>query len=232
MIRPENQAELLDILVSPNKIGLNQKTTSKLIEILDLQFQKETLSEVYGVTFIEKEGTFYQLGLEVVKPQSMIDVENAIKLFREGDYSKVKTLADYANTACRSIEKVMKLPSLFKATKTLFDFAAKNTEKLALLEKNEREKWVCSYLEILGSYVSYPIDEIQIPQDFLGFFHCHSEGSEPSPIDLKSTIQTGIPEIVISANEDYKSSGAAIYLCFKGDFRKLYQGPLQPTKKE
>lgn len=232
MIRPENQAELLDILISPSKIGLNHKTTSTLLEILDLQFQEETLSEVHGVTFIEKEGTSYQLGLEVVRPQSILDVENAIKLFREGDYSKVKILADYANTACASIEEVMELPSLFKATKTVFDIVAKNPEKLALLKKDEREKWVSLYLKILGSYVSYPIDEIEIPQDFLGFFHCHSEGSEPSPIDLKSTIQTGIPEIVISATEDYKSSGAAIYLCFEGDFRKLYQGPLQPAGKQ
>ena len=89
-IKPEDQAELLDILIDPQKIGLRQ-TSSVLLEILDLQFRKETLSEVHGVTFLKEEVKSYQLGLEVVRPQSMIEVEEGIKLFREGNYSKIKT---------------------------------------------------------------------------------------------------------------------------------------------
>ncbi len=226
----ETQAELLEILINPQKIGFSRKTTSKLVEILELQFHEETISEVHGVTFLDKEENSSQLGLEVVRPKSRIEVEDAIKLFRNGDYSKIKLLADYANTACSSIEGVMELPPLFRVTRNTFNSLVNNAEKLTLLKTDLRDIIVDSYLEILKSYVSYYSNEIIIPRGFLGFFHCHRNGTEPSLIDLNSTVQTGVPEVVISAREDYKISGVTIYLCFKGN--KTYQESLMPFKKQ
>ncbi|MEK6939581.1 MAG: hypothetical protein AABX31_02530 [Nanoarchaeota archaeon] len=230
MIRREDRPELLEILIDPNKIGLGQKAISKLLEIVGLQFQENTICEVSGVAYVERESNLYQLGLDVVKSQNLIDIENAIKLFGQGDYSKVSILADYANTTCSSIEEVMELPIEFKTARALFNFAAKSPEKILLLEKHDREKWVNLYLELLGSYVRYNLEEIQFPKDFLGFFHCHSEGSKPSPIDLKSTVKTGIPELVISTTTNYKTEGVSMYVCSQGEFKMVYQGLLQPKQ--
>jgi proteasome lid subunit RPN8/RPN11 len=65
---------------------------------------------------------------------------------------------------------------------------------------------------------------------FVGIFHVHNDGSEPSFADVQESSRIHIPYLVVSATPDYQQSGVKLYLVHAGAFELLYQGPLKPKQ--
>ena len=79
---------------------------------------------------------------------------------------------------------------------------------------------------ILGNIYSFSVDEFD--PNFVGIFHVHDNGSEPSPNDINKNKLMPLVDLVISAKADYVQSGVKLYLVHSGSFELLYQGLLQP----
>lgn len=218
------RASILEVRIT--KIGLPAASFSRLKDILDIQFQEECCTEIMGSVFTTKD-TAMPLEFEVIRPPEVTEVEAALKSFRQRDFSKIGLLADYITTKTEVIERYHGVNLTLSITAEIFAAVA---QKPALLE-NFNNETIQDYFDLyklfLKSNTAALGKDIKADQkDFLSIFHCHANGTPPSPMDIQANVKTGIPDVVISAKEDYLQSGIALYLVAGGEVKELYQGPI------
>lgn len=223
------RALLLEIRIK--KIGLPAASHLQLKNILELQFQEDCYTEITGSIFKRKD-EIMSLEFEVIRPPEITMVENALKKFRQRDFSQISLLAKYITQEKENIEKYHGKNRDLTMAAAIFDATAVNPAALEKLSDKTLERYFNLYRFFLESNTAawgkdYKVDH----KDFLSIFHCHNNGSTPSPIDLASNASSGIPNVVISAKADFLQSGLALYLIFGGDYETLYKGPLQLAKK-
>lgn len=219
------RALLLEIKIK--KIGLPAASYSQLKDILDLQFREDCYTEIMGSIFKQKDKT-RSLEFEVIRPPQITAVENALKKFRQRDFSQISLLAEYINQEKEIIEKYH--GENLDLTTAAFIFYAATTNPAALENFSEErlERYFNLYKYFLESNIAAWGNDLKVDhKDFVSIFHCHNNGTPPSPLDIATNAASGIPNLVISAKEDYLQSGLALYLISGGKFEKIYQGPLQ-----
>ena len=219
------RASLLEIKIK--NIGLTTTESSQLHKILDLQFQEDCCTEIGGSIFNKKTGDS-QLEFEVIHPPEHLEVENALKSFQQRDFSKISLLADYISRARKSIELYHGENLDLTTAAVIFDVAAKNPTSLTTFDEKKIQLYVDFYKYFLGSYTGAFGKDLKVDKEgFLAIFHCHNDGSKPSPMDIQANIKSGVPDLVISAKQNYIELGATLYLVSGGKFERLYQGSLQ-----
>jgi len=221
----------LQLEVKVQRIGLPSASFSQLGRILELQFQEDCCTEIMGSVFNRRDPVL-PLEFEVIRPPEVTEVENALLSFRQGDYSRIDLLADHIATTEQIIRKYHGENTLYSATAAIFTTIAKNPALLQKVSNENLQKYFNLYKSFLRSNTAALWKDLKIDQKgFLSIFHCHDDGSPPSPMNIAYNEASGIPDIVISAEEDYLQSGIALYLIAEGKFKKLYQGLLLDGKQ-
>jgi len=218
------------IKVYIQKIGLTESLASQLHCILEEQFKVGTLREIAGSAF-SREG---KLELQIIKTSLMDKIEKSLYRFRDGDYSEINELYTFVHQAHSSYrEDIGTVPELIYYLDSFFEISSREPERLQKFPDLRRKEVVEDYKELIANFSILPWSELKVDcPGFRGIFHVHDNGLKPSKIDVQNNVRTQIPDLVISATPDYVRSGAKLYLVHSGSFELLYQGLLQPAKKE
>ena len=220
----------LQLEIEIKNIGLTLTEFSQIRKILEQQFDEDCYTEINGSIFNRRDEKTSYLEFEVIRPPKISEVETALRLFRQGDFSKIGLLADYISQASKTIEKYHGENHDLKTVKIIFEVAAKHPESWERFDEERIQRYFGYYKYFLESYIAASGEDFKVDkQGFLGIFHCHKNGSEPSPMDIQANRKTGIPDVVISAKENYVDL-TTLYLIAGGEVKKLYQGPLQPKQ--
>ena len=222
MLNDKEYYRAMMLEVSITKIGLTEKFTSQLEEILGLQFSDNYQQEVRGSIFYR-----HGLDLEVIEPQLIKEVKEGLALFVKGDYSKADLLRDFSGEVLDSFSKHTKACEILRAINYYFDSLSSRENKNVLYQR--RKKLADDFREFfLEKYSDASPKELgEDKEGFIGFFHVHQNASPPSGIDLETNLNLHIPELVFSATALYRTSGVKIYLVTKGNYTKLYDGALR-----
>lgn len=210
------------------KLGMTKKFVQQADNILHEGFN--SILEVQGSVFLD-EPELHDIRLEVVVSSIMSRIEKELQLFRIGNYQSVPDLHQFLEYTKKSLTELYGKLDVLDALTAAFKMVAEKTPESRNLDLKIREDWFDIYKDIIGMYTVTPLLEYNLnSKDSLGFFHVHTRGTEPSKVDIDKNKLLKTPDLVISAVEDYKTSGVRMYLVHSGSFETLYSGPLESTR--
>ncbi len=219
--------------IRPNLSGkISKDTSSQLEKILEEQFREGRYGEVGGcIVPVGK-----RLEFEMVESREKQEIERALSDYEAGTITQEshQLLLKYAFYVKEHHEKHLgdKNPyvGVLSGIHEIFSVSPA-TGNFKRWNEQIRKKICLLYKEHILDMV-YPISFSEMNPDYIGLFHVHQNGTEPSPHDIEKNMIMPILDVVVSATREYRNEGITLYLVHNGAFETLYQGLLRPARKK
>ena len=215
----------------PNCITRRDAFFKKIRNVLELQFANGKSYKLGGIVAYDHKNDKLQFE---VRDSYSAELKDAINMYAKGDNSKAAQLQEFAVQKIESAQTVRTL----EGSKNLQHL--KRVISVSLLEDlqgEERRVAVDMLCEALAdSFLSFGgqwgASEAGVwvkeeGDDFIATFQINHNDLPPSLIDLENSKHEGVfPSVLISAKEDYLTSGISIYLVQDGESVLVYQGAI------
>ncbi len=209
---------------------LQPQFAAEIDRVLQQQFKVDNFHEIGGSIFKKED----RLELRIVKSEITRGLDGALARFEhDNDDDARETLYQHALWVIGANGAYV--------DESNDDFRIMLGLAKYLLERKdstpEKRAGILSFYKHYMLQTAYRFYDTELgmkEEGFLGMFHVHNDGSEPSPGDLKA-LQLNMISVVISAEPDYHQKGIALYVIHSGappdqGYETLYQGPLTPQK--
>ena len=153
-------------------------------------------------------------------------LKTALAAYEIGDASSAEllhlTAADAYQTHSRYTSPLNPNLTALHYTVKVMDAARKGD--IHILDANLRKEIANIYRTlIINRSNAFSLKELGANEPgFLGVFHTHPEGTEPSPSDVDSNRENGMPNLVVSPQVD---KSIILYLVTRGEYKQLHPTP-------
>ncbi len=194
---------------------LNERIRAQIREVIDKTRQGER--EIGGGLFTSNDS------LEIrVTPSITDELDIGLEKLKQGDYSYVRKLYDFASNFLIDFEREIPYSEDIPIMRLCTDFMDRLKSGDSVNEKSIEAMIGIYRLMILERAYSATYGSFGITQNgFVGTFHTHPNGSEPSPVDIAENVKNHVPCMVISPQ---KSEHTIIYGIWFGKINHLYEG--------